>query len=1098
MIINGRIIHRLMVIIPLGGLASGLAASMLGRSDLAVQIWAITTIPVVIGLAVSIVRDLVSGRMGVDAVAFLSMVVAVCLGETLAGVIVAIMYAGGNLLEDFAIGRAERDLRSLVDRAPRIAHRRVKEALEDVSVEQVVIGDTLVVRAGEVVPVDGQVATESALLDESALSGEPIPVMRRSGDALRSGAINSGEAFEMLATATAGDSTYSGIVRMVTAAQTAKTPFMRMADRYALLLLPFTLVVAGAAWALSGDPVRALAVLVAATPCPLILAAPAAFIAGTSLAARRGILIKGGGPLEALASIHTVMFDKTGTLTVGGARLVAVETAPGTDPDEALRVAASVEQASHHVLAAAVVSTALTRGLSLQIPSDVREVLGSGLEGTVDGRRVAVGSLDFVNGDGPVEAWARRAARRAYWRSALTVFVSIESRIIAVMLFGDELRRETPRAIAALRNAGVSRIVMVTGDRAESAETIAAAIDLDAVLADRAPSDKVDAVAAERREKPTLMVGDGINDAPALAAATVGVAMGARGASASSEAADVVILVDRLDRVSEALTIARRTKAIALQSIVAGMGLSGLAMTAAAFGLVSPIAGALIQEAIDVAVILNALRALRPAGAFVSSKISETASKLLREDHQQLEQRLDRLRQIADGLDDYVGTDAADHIREADQLVGQIVDHEREDEEAIYPRISKVLGDSHGLDAMSRAHREIVHQGRLLARLASSLESAEIDRSVIRDAQRMIESIETLVRMHIAEEEDVYDHASTYSTGGARNDSTRRSGAITSSRAEQIFDGSQRQVWQRKLFVVLVPASLATGAAIYLATVYGRSTGVDRGRQEVTAPAFPIEVPGFISAYDAKVVASPISGTVREVLCGLGAKVHAGQVCVKLDPLEFQNRLMAAQGLLAAEEAELIRVKSSLTRTRLQYEQTLATTKRRKDRKGRLRELKSQVETLEAGQLGQERAVAEAKRSVLKAQNDLSLVEITAPFDGVVVSINAEIGRKMTGLDQSGVFSVATDIGTVNVRMRVQQADVGKFRFGEKLAFSLARSSKEEFLGEAIEIAREAQDGPGREFYKVDASVLNAASLLIPGTTEVFRIRGYNRALERP
>lgn len=759
-LISQRLLHSALIAIALAGLISGAAAWWLGLSGVAEFCWAAGTIPVAVGLLIAMIRDFIAGRIGVDSVAFVSMCGALILGQNLAGIVVAIMYAGGNLLEDIAVARAERDLRSLIDRAPRIAHRRKGSIIEDVPIERIAIGDAIVVRAGEVIPVDGLVSSEHAMIDEAALTGEPIPVLRHAGELARSGSINVAETFEIRASAAASESTYAGIVRMVSAAQTAKSPFIRLADRYALLLLPVTLAVAGGAWFASGDPVRGLAVLVVATPCPLILAAPVAFIAGVAQAAKAGILIKGSGPLEALALTRTVMFDKTGTLTVGGARLVAIEAAPDQSPDEILRIAGSLEQASHHVVAAAIVAAANAKGVKLSIPLQVREIMGSGLEGVLDGKTVRAGSYELIHGNRRPEPWAARALRRAAWRSALSVFVAVDERVIGAILLADELRRETPRAVQSLRTAGVKRIVMVTGDRADSADTIAAALDLDAVLAEREPADKVDAVATEQRQGPTVMVGDGINDAPALAAANVGIAMGARGASTSSEAADVVILLDRLDRVSDAIAIARRTRKIALQSIISGMTLSGIAMGFAAIGLLPPVAGALAQEGIDVAVILNALRALTAGQVLRPRKMPAATAVMLREDHERLETRLDRLREIADALDAAKGQDAIALISEANGIVSrQIVEHEREDEKAVYPRVAKFLSDRHGLGAMSRAHREILHKARLLRRLAEGLTMKDVDHYLVRDAQRVIEAIESLVRIHNAQEEDIYEHA---------------------------------------------------------------------------------------------------------------------------------------------------------------------------------------------------------------------------------------------------------------------------------------------------------------------------------------------------
>ena len=358
------------------------------------------------------------------------------------------------------------------------------------------------------------------------------------------------------------------------------------------------------------------------------------------------------------------------------------------------------------------------------MPEQVSEAVGTGLVGVIDGQRVAAGSRDMILAPGHVPPWAVRAIRRASWRSALIVFVAVEGQPVGALLLADELRPDTPRAIRLLREAGIARMVMVTGDRAAAAQAIGAALDLDAVLADRIPSDKVDAVRAEQRLHPTVMIGDGINDAPALASADVGIALGARGASATSEAADVVILADRLDRVGEAILIAQRARRIAVESIVAGMGLSLAAMAAATAGWLAPVPAAIVQEVIDVAVILNALRALAPVYRHAGRSITAEDGDELRRNHQALIVHLDRLRSIVDALDDAAPECGATLIAEANGIVQeQVVVHERDDEGSIYPRLAGLLRERHSLSAMSRAHLEILHLARLLARVAEDLPS---------------------------------------------------------------------------------------------------------------------------------------------------------------------------------------------------------------------------------------------------------------------------------------------------------------------------------------------------------------------------------------
>jgi len=521
---------------------------------------------------------------------------------------------------------------------------------------------------------------------------------------------------------------------------------------------------AGFAWLISGDPVRALAVIVVATPCPLLLAAPIAIVAGLSRAARRGIIVKGGGPLETLARARVLLFDKMGTLTAGRPRLAGVEAAPGVDPNDVLRLAASVDQVSPHVLAAAIVHGARERGLTLSFPTDVVETPGSGLSGRVDGREVQVGSADFAGhvgaGGGSLPAWARELRRRGAVEGSTHVFVRADDRLAGALVLDDPIRPETPRAIRSLRRAGITRIVMVTGDHASVAEMVGAAIGVDGVLAERTPADKVDAVRQEMADAlgPVVMVGDGINDAPALAIADVGVAMGARGATASSEAADLVITVDRLDRLAEAIRLAKRSRQIAVQSVIAGMGMSLVAMGVAAFGALPVVAGALIQEPIDVAVILNALRALR-GGTEVRTHVpgwAETSAGL-RAEHRELAPALARIRQLADGIDALAAGNASAELEATRSfLVDDLMQHERQEDRTIYPMLASAIGNDDATAALHRTHTEIFHLIGLYDRLVGDLPPEGPAREDLVDLRRVLYGLDAILRLHMAQEEELY------------------------------------------------------------------------------------------------------------------------------------------------------------------------------------------------------------------------------------------------------------------------------------------------------------------------------------------------------
>jgi heavy metal translocating P-type ATPase len=588
---------------------------LLGLEGWADAAWATGAAVVLVPLVVSTARSLLRGDVGVDAIALVAIVWALALGEYLAAAIVALMMSGGAALEAWAAGRARRELRLLVERAPRIAHRYVDGTVEEVKVEELAPGDVVSVRAGEVVPADGAVVGHEAVLDESALTGEALPVTIPRYGHVRSGTANAGDAFDLRVTSSAAESAYAAIVRLVQAAETDRAQFTRMADRYAAYFLPFSLVVAGLAWLVSGDSTRGLAVMVVATPCPLILAAPIAFVAGLSRAARAGIIVKGAGALERLGAAKTVLLDKTGTLTLGQPELERIVPLGDLSEDEALRLAASLDQMSAHVLAESLVLAAAGQGLELTLPSGVREDPGRGILGQVEGRQVAVGSSGWLEANGYMHAGDHdRAHDTGDGAGRAKVLVGVDGTLAAVIVMGDRLRPGADTLARELHEAGIEHVALVSGDRPEIAREVARNAGIEHVYAEQTPEGKLEVVRAVR-DRPGLqkvvMVGDGINDAPALALADVGIAMAGKGATISSETADVVITVDDADRIALSVLIGRRSLHIARQSVVFGLGLSVAAMVVAAFGYLPPVWGALFQEAIDVAVILNALRALR-------------------------------------------------------------------------------------------------------------------------------------------------------------------------------------------------------------------------------------------------------------------------------------------------------------------------------------------------------------------------------------------------------------------------------------------------------------------------------------------------------
>jgi heavy metal translocating P-type ATPase len=583
--------------------ALGIVLALAGAGTLVPWIFGGYALAIAAWQAVGMVRQLLRREFGLDVLAITAIIATVLVGEFIAALLVVLMLTGGEALEDYANRRAKRELDALLARAPQRARVQRDGGFADVAVDEVVVGDVVLIRPSEVVPVDGVLLSPTTTVDESSLTGESIPVEKVAGDTLLSGSVNGVQAVELRASATASASQYQQIVALVAAASESRAPVVRLADRYAVPFTAFSLALAAVAWLVSGEPNRFAEVLVLATPCPLLIAAPVAFVGGMSRAARNGLIVKGGAVLEQLARARTVAFDKTGTLTRGTPEITEIRPSGGISSDELLTAVAEAEEYSSHVLAASFLRAADARGLVRRGAESAREVATNGVEAVVAGRRIVVGKFAFVAEHAP------DAVRTPIAPGELAVYAAIDGRYAGAILASDIVRPEAPDMLARLDALGIRHTLRLTGDARETAEHVAAALGISEVQAECLPADKVAAI-QHLDERPVVMVGDGVNDAPVLAAAEVGVAMGAKGATAASESADVVVLVDDIGRVADAITIGRRTVRVALQSIWIGIGVSVALMLVASFGLIPATVGALLQELVDLVTILAALRAV--------------------------------------------------------------------------------------------------------------------------------------------------------------------------------------------------------------------------------------------------------------------------------------------------------------------------------------------------------------------------------------------------------------------------------------------------------------------------------------------------------
>ena len=594
-------------------LLGAIALLLPGGSTTARQIWFVGLILSGAPVVYSTVRGLLRGKFAADVIASMTVVASLALGHPVVGLVIVVMQTGGEALERYAEGRASNALRALQDITPRRA-RRVSSngTVEEIDVDDVNVADRLLVRPGEMIPCDGEIVEGSSHIDTSTLTGEPVPLRASPGSLVMSGSINVESPLTVRATAIPEQSQFARIVALVREAQASKAPLQRVADRFAIWFTPATVIVCIVAYAVSGDWSRVLAVLAIATPCPLILATPVAILGGMNRSAQRHILVRNGGALEALARTTAVLFDKTGTITIGKPKVTRIVSLDGLAESRILELASAVEQGSGHLLARTIIDEAIARGQSVPFASAIVEQPGRGVEGDVGGTQVAVGARSFIAERFPATRRAIQAVD-ASTGTGLRAYVAVDGGLKGVVEYGDQIREGIADLVLSLRKSGVRHVMLLSGDRSENVREVAAMVGIGEVKGDMLPEDKVEVVRRLVDDgESVVMVGDGTNDAPALGTATVGVALASHGRGIATESADVILLVDEPARLLDAITISRRTMRIARQSIWFGLAVSVAGMLFAAMGRIVPLAGAAIQEVVDLAVILNALRASRP------------------------------------------------------------------------------------------------------------------------------------------------------------------------------------------------------------------------------------------------------------------------------------------------------------------------------------------------------------------------------------------------------------------------------------------------------------------------------------------------------